>query len=103
MNNHTHKAAALLSSVVVHPGERIPADRGLLSVRLCESVDQQVKDMIRSCARLWGISEIEFADEPESDDVAFSAEFDRGGVLLRVRMVRPPSASQVDGILATLG
>ena len=103
LNNHTHKAAALLSSVVVHPGERIPADRGLLSVRLCESVDQQVKDMIRSCARLRGISEIEFADEPESDDVAFSAEFDRGGVLLRVRMVRPPSASQVDGILATLG
>jgi hypothetical protein len=101
-NTHDHRAAAILASVTVYPGERPELSRGQLIVEGTPLGDR-LRDRIRFQARLQGMDGVEFK-EAESDVAGeFRSEFRNGGSVVVAKWPGSPSASQLDGIIASLG
>jgi GT2 family glycosyltransferase len=101
-NTHDHRAASILASVAVYPGERPELSRGQLIVE-CTPLSDRLRDRIRFQARLQGMDGVEFKDAESEIVGEFRAEFRNGGSVVVAKWPGSPSASQLDGVIASLG
>lgn len=99
-NSHDHRAASILSSITVHPGK--PARRQMTLRVSSATLDEKTTQMIRSYARLRGISQVDIENNGESAD-GFLADFMLDSASVRVRLSTSPSSAQIDSIIASLG